>query len=155
MKYTLEFDRAHRCMHGIEMLNFYAAHGWSHSAVRDALSTSSSPCADLRGSQNSHSCTYKLHSIHFVHIFFSLSTLYWPMYLLNLAFPLMSRGGRHVPSCRLVTDPNNPTYPVRTGLHTGLTPPVVPAKNKISTTQRFTVKHIWSFSKRIKHFGVG
>lgn len=54
------------------------------------------------------------------------------MYLLNLAFPLVSRGGRHVPSCPLLLIPMTPTYPVKTGLLTGLTPPVMSAKAKIS-----------------------
>eukprot|EP00064_Thunnus_orientalis_P003036 superscaffoldBa00000241_g3044 len=42
------------------------------------------------------------------------------------------RRGRHVPSCRLVTDPNDPSYPVKTGLLTGLAPPVMPARSKLS-----------------------
>lgn len=65
---------------------------------------------------------------------FFLSRLHWPMYLLNLAFPLMSRRGRHVPSCRLVTDPNDPTYPVKTGLLTGLAPPAMTPKSKLVST---------------------
>lgn len=42
-------------------------------------------------------------------LLFTPTTLYWPMYLLNLAFPLVSRWGRHVPIGRLVTDPVDPS----------------------------------------------
>lgn len=99
---------------------------------------------DLSASQTSHFCSYKLHSLSFVLTF--RWALYWPMYLLNLAFPLVSRWGRHVPSCRWVTDPNDPAYPVKTGLLTGLAPPAMTARCEISTSCRRSsgaVKHVW------------
>lgn len=96
-----------------------------HSVERDALYTSRPQvalCWSWRFTKYSF-LQWKLHIVHFA-IFFC--TLYWPMYSLNLAFPLASRWGRHVPSRRLVTDPNDPSYPDWTGLFTDLTPSKMP-----------------------------
>lgn len=92
-------------------------------------------------------CTISL----FVWVFFRALHLYWHMYLLNLAFPFMSRWGRHVPSCRLVSDPSDPTCPVKIGLLTGLAPPVMPTGATLSTILQpplNAAKHVWIKGRR-------
>lgn len=107
---------------------FHTAHGHAHTAVCDALGTHTR----IHTHKNTHTGLCEgspwclLPVLHELSSFLEQQTAqypfcsdfffpqhfqYWPMYLLNLAFPPVSRWGRHVPSCRLVTDPNDPRIP--------------------------------------------